>query len=88
MNKSELVAAIAKDTGVTKKDIEAVLKSLTTAIHTELNAGGKVQIPRYPREQQEQFVIREQVRAWSLRLARLLSLRLPRHSRMLLTRSN
>ena len=45
MNKSELVAAIAKDTGVTKKDIEAVLKSLTTAIHTELNAGGKVQIP-------------------------------------------
>ena len=39
MNKSELVAAIAKDTGVTKKDIEAVLKSLTTAIHTDLKAG-------------------------------------------------
>ena len=45
MNKSELVAAIAKDTGVTKKDIEAVLKGLTSAIHTELQNGGKVQIP-------------------------------------------
>ena len=45
MNKSELIAAIAKDTGVTKKDIEAVIKSLTTTIHTELRNGGKVQLP-------------------------------------------
>lgn len=45
MNKTELIAAIAKDTGVTKKDIEAVIKSLTTAIHTELREGGKVQLP-------------------------------------------
>ena len=45
MNKSELVTAIAENTGVTKKDIEAVLKGLTTVIHAELNNGGKVQIP-------------------------------------------
>ena len=45
MNKSELVAAIAKDTGVTKKDIEAVIKGLTATIHKELHKGGKVQIP-------------------------------------------
>lgn len=45
MNKSELVAAVAKDTGVTKKDIEAVIKGLTATIHKELHKGGKVQIP-------------------------------------------
>lgn len=45
MNKSELVAAVAKDTGVTKKDIEAVIKGLTVTIHKELHKGGKVQIP-------------------------------------------
>ena len=45
MNKGELVTAIAQDTGVTKKDIEKVIKSLTGAIQTELKAGGKVQIP-------------------------------------------
>ena len=45
MNKSELVAAIANKSGVTKKDIEKVIKSLTGAIQTELKAGGKVQIP-------------------------------------------
>ncbi len=45
MNKGELIAAIAKETGVTKKDAEAVLKALTTTIHEELKAGGKVQLP-------------------------------------------
>lgn len=45
MNKTELLNAIAEDCGVSKKDIEKVLKSLTTAIHTELKNGGKVQIP-------------------------------------------
>lgn len=46
MNKNELLAAVAKDTGITKKDIEAVLKSLTATIHAELQKpDGKVQIP-------------------------------------------
>lgn len=45
MNKNELVSAIAEDCGVSKKDIEKVVKSLTAAIHTELSKGGKVQIP-------------------------------------------
>lgn len=45
MNKAELVAAIAEDTKVTKKDIELVIKSLTANITEELKRGGKVQIP-------------------------------------------
>lgn len=45
MNKNELVNAIAEDCGVTKKDIEKVIKSLTVAIHKELGNGGKIQIP-------------------------------------------
>ena len=45
MNKAELVAAIANETGVTKKDIEKVLKALTTTIQSELAKGEKVQIP-------------------------------------------
>jgi DNA-binding protein HU-beta len=45
MNKGELVTAIAKETGVTKKDIEAVIKGLTATVTGELKAGGKVQIP-------------------------------------------
>ena len=46
MNKLELISAINKETGITKKDIEAVLKALTSTIHTELKKdGGKVQIP-------------------------------------------
>lgn len=45
MNKSELVAAIANETGVTKKDIELVIRSLTNTVTAELKNGGKVQIP-------------------------------------------
>jgi DNA-binding protein HU-beta len=45
MNKSELVAALAKDTGLAKKDVEAVLKAFTGTVHSELKAGGKIQIP-------------------------------------------
>lgn len=45
MNKAELVSAIAKDTGVTKKEIELVIKSLTSNITAEMKSGGKVQIP-------------------------------------------
>ena len=45
MNKGELVTAIAKETGVTKKDIEKVLKALTGTIQAELKNGGKIQLP-------------------------------------------
>ena len=45
MNKGELVSAIAKETSVTKKDIEKVIKALTLTVQSELKAGGKVQIP-------------------------------------------
>lgn len=45
MNKSELVTAIANETGVTKKDIELVIRSLTNTVTAELKNGGKVQIP-------------------------------------------
>ncbi len=45
MNKGELVAAIANETGITKKDVEQVIKALTCTITAELKEGGKVQIP-------------------------------------------
>lgn len=46
MNKTELVAAIAKETEVTKKDIEKVLKAFTLTVQKELKKkDGKVQIP-------------------------------------------
>jgi len=45
MNKTELVAAIANETGVTKKDIEKVIKAFTLTVHAELKKGEKVQLP-------------------------------------------
>ena len=44
MNKTELVAAMADQTGLTKKDVEAVLKSFTDVVSGELKKGGKVQL--------------------------------------------
>ena len=43
MNKTELVAAMAKETNLSKKDIEAVLKSFTV-VASELKKGGKIQL--------------------------------------------
>ena len=45
MNKNEFVTAIAEGSGVTKKDVERVIKTMTETIHAELKNGGKVQIP-------------------------------------------
>ena len=42
MNKTELVAAIAAKTGVTKKDAEACVKAFTDVIAEELKKGEKV----------------------------------------------
>ena len=44
MNKTELIDAIAKETQLTKKDVEAVLKSFIDVVTGELKEGGKVQL--------------------------------------------
>lgn len=44
MNKTELVAAIADQAGVTKKDAEAVVAAFTDTVTKELKKGGKVQL--------------------------------------------
>lgn len=44
MNKVELINAIAKDTGLTKKDAEAALKSFIDNVSTELKKGHAVQL--------------------------------------------
>ena len=44
MNKTELVAAMAEQAGLSKKDAEAALKAFTDAVAAELKNGGKVQL--------------------------------------------
>ena len=44
MNKSELVAAIAEQTELTKKQAEAALKAFIDVTSDELKKGGKVQL--------------------------------------------
>jgi DNA-binding protein HU-beta len=44
MNKTELVAAMAKDTNLSKKDVEDVLKSFVDVVAKELKNGGKIQL--------------------------------------------
>lgn len=44
MNKTELVAAMAKETNLAKKDVEAVLKSFIDVVSEELKKGEKVQL--------------------------------------------
>ena len=44
MNKVELVDAIAKDTGLSKKDSEAALKSFIENVSKELSKGKPVQL--------------------------------------------
>ena len=44
MNKTELVAAMADQAGVSKKDAEKVLKAFTDVVSGELKKGGKVQL--------------------------------------------
>ena len=44
MNKSELVAAIAEQAGLTKKDAEAAVKAFVDVTSKELKEGGKVQL--------------------------------------------
>lgn len=44
MNKSELVAAVAKQAGLSKKDAEAAVKAFIDSVSKELKKGGKVQL--------------------------------------------
>lgn len=44
MNKTELVAAIAEKTGLSKKDSEASLKAFIDVVTDELKKDGKVQL--------------------------------------------
>ncbi len=44
MNKAELVDAIAKETGLTKKDAAAALNAFTGTVSKELKKGGSVQL--------------------------------------------
>ena len=44
MNKAELVAAMAEQAGLSKKDAEAALKAFTDVVSDELKNGGTVQL--------------------------------------------
>ena len=44
MNKTELVAAMAEQTNLSKKDVEAVLKSFADVVSEELKNGVRVQL--------------------------------------------
>ena len=44
MNKTELVDAIAKETGLSKKDSEKAVKAFTETVSKELKKKGKVQL--------------------------------------------
>ena len=44
MNKTELVAAIAEKTQLSKKDAEAALKAFTEVVAEELKKGEKIQL--------------------------------------------
>lgn len=44
MNKTELVAAMAEQAELSKKDAEKALKAFTDVVEAELKKGGKVQL--------------------------------------------
>ncbi len=44
MNRTELIAAIAEQTQLSKKDTEATLKAFADVVAEELKKGGKVQL--------------------------------------------
>ena len=44
MNKTELIAAMAENSGLTKKDCEAALAAFTGAVESAMKRGDKVQL--------------------------------------------
>lgn len=68
MNKTELVAAVAEQAGLSKKDAEAAVKAFTDVVSDALKKGDKIQLVgfgtlRYLREQQERAETRRLARA-------------------------
>lgn len=68
MNKTELVAAVAEQAGLSRKDAEAAVKAFTDVVADALKNGDKIQLEalvhsRYLREQQEKEEIRRPARA-------------------------
>lgn len=59
MNKMELVAAIAANSGFSKKDAEKALNSVVDVITAELKAGGKVQLVGFGTFETKQRAARE-----------------------------
>ena len=47
MNKTELIAAVAEASGISKKDTEKVLNSFTAVVESALKQNDKVQIPGF-----------------------------------------
>ena len=44
MNKTELIAAMAEQAGISKKDAEKALKAFTDVVTEEMKKGGKIQL--------------------------------------------
>ena len=59
MNKTELVAAMAEQAGVSKKDAEKVLKAFTDVVIDELKKGMKVQLAGFGTFEVSQRAARE-----------------------------
>ena len=69
MNKTELVAAMAEQTQLSKKDAEAALKAFIDVVSEEMKKGEKVQLvgfgtSKYLKEQQEKEETRLPVNPW------------------------
>ena len=59
MNKTELVAAIADEAGLSKKDAEKALKAFTDVVTEELKKGEKVQLVGFGRFEVSERAARE-----------------------------
>ena len=87
MNKTELVAAVAEQAGLSKKDAEAAVKAFTDVVAEALKAGDKIQLVGFgtfevaerAERTGERAATREPVRPWSSRLPRLRNSKLVRH---------
>lgn len=59
MNKTELVAAMAEQTNLSKKDVEAALKAFIDVVAEELKKGEKVQLVGFGTFEVSERVARE-----------------------------
>ncbi len=87
MNKTELIAAVAEQSGLSKKDAEKAVSSTIDTIINTVAEGEKIQIAGFGtfeqrREMQEQVVTQEQVNQSKFLLQRFLHSRQARALRM------